>query len=253
MNLCGFLLKNRWKIQGLLGQGSFGSIYSAHDLVTSEEVAIKIEKVQSTSNQPQNGQPVTPQASSLKVEVCALKNLQNCRYVVTYIHSGRQYITYGSENVALNFLVMERLGENLAELRRKNANGVFNLATTMRCGVQMIDCIEEIHKSGFLHRDVKPANFVTGRTRNARGRIFVIDFGLARAYKHEDGNLKPPRSSCGFRGTPRYASINAHNGLELSRRDDLWSIFYVMVEMASGNLPWRRMRDKAVIGKLKEQ
>ncbi|KAG2392846.1 hypothetical protein C9374_009423 [Naegleria lovaniensis] len=261
INLSGLLLKNRWKIQGLLGQGSFGSIYSAHDLVTSDEVAVKVEKVQLTKNSLSpstsnaNGVPPSPpipQTSSLKVEVCALKNLQSCRYVVTYIHSGRQYVNYGTETIALNFLVMERLGENLAELRRKTSSGVFSIATTMRCGVQMIECVEEVHKVGFLHRDIKPANFVTGKSKNAQGRIYLIDFGLARAYKHEDGNLKPPRKDVGFRGTPRYASVNAHNGIELSRRDDLWSVFYVMVEMVGGNLPWRRIRDKPTIGKLKE-
>ena len=261
MNLSGLLLKNRWKIQGLLGSGSFGSIYCANDLVTTEEVAIKVEKTTPNQNTT-NGQQPTP--SSLKVEVCALRNLQDCRYVVTYIHSGRQYLNVpmntatavgasnNFESVTLNFLVMERLGESLAELRRRTQAGTFNMTTTLRCGVQMIDCLQEVHKKGYLHRDVKPANFVIGRSRNTRGRIFLIDFGLARAFKHEDGNLKPARSNVGFRGTPRYASLNAHLGIELGRRDDMWSIFFIMVEMATGNLPWRKLRDKAQIGKLKE-
>jgi len=53
-----------------------------------------------------------------------------------------------------------------------------------------------------------------------------------------------PRPSVGFRGTGRYASLNAHNGIELGRRDDLWSLFYTLVEFLRGKLPWRKEKDR---------
>lgn len=51
---------------------------------------------------------------------------------------------------------MERLGENLAELRKQRPNGTFSLCTSLRLGIQMIEALEGIHKLGFIHRDVKP-------------------------------------------------------------------------------------------------
>jgi tau tubulin kinase len=181
----------------------------------------------------------------LRLEVIALKKLQECPYVVRYIHSGRQ------DN--FNFLVMERLQDNLADLRKRTKTGRFSLATTLKIGIQMIDSFECTHKLGYIHRDVKPSNFVSGRSKSTKGRIFVIDFGLARKYRLPDGSIRPPRKSAGFRGTARYASINSHKSKELGRRDDLWSVLYLLVEFAVGSLPWRKIKDKDRIGELKEK
>jgi tau tubulin kinase len=71
-----------------------------------------------------------------------------CPFVIRYIHSGRQE--------HFNFLIMERLGENLAELRKHCPGGVFSMYTSLRLGLQMIEALEGIHKLGFIHRDVKP-------------------------------------------------------------------------------------------------
>lgn len=113
--------------------------------------------------------------------------------------------------------------------------------------------MEGTHKLGYIHRDVKPSNFVTGRVKQAKSKIYLIDFGLARRYRLPNGEIRPPRKSAGFRGTARYASINSHKSKELGRRDDLWSVFYVLVEFALGSLPWRKIKDKERIGELKEK
>jgi hypothetical protein len=101
---------------------------------------------------------------------------------------------------------------------------------------------------------VKPSNFVIGRGGNT-DRIFIIDFGLARAYKDRlTGEILPPRADIGgFRGTPRYASVYVHREQDLSRRDDLLSLLYILVEFVTGDLPWGSKRDKAVIGRIKER
>lgn len=97
------------------------------------------------------------------------------------------------------------------------------------------------------------SNFVVGRSKSKRDRCFLIDFGLARKYRLQSGEIRPPRKSAGFRGTARYASINSHHSKELGRRDDLWSVFYVLVEFSLGSLPWRKIKDKEHIGELKER
>ncbi|XP_041122486.1 tau-tubulin kinase 2 isoform X3 [Polyodon spathula] len=61
-----------------------------------------------------------------------------------------------------------------------------------------------------------------------------------------------PRPVAGFRGTVRYASVNAHKNKEMGRHDDLWSLFYMLVEFMVGQLPWRKIKDKEQVGKLKD-
>ncbi|XP_064222028.1 tau-tubulin kinase 2 isoform X3 [Aotus nancymaae] len=64
---------------------------------------------------------------------------------------------------------------------------------------------------------------------------------------------KVPRAVAGFRGTVRYASINAHRNREMGRHDDLWSLFYMLVEFVVGQLPWRKIKDKEQVGSIKER
>eukprot|EP01008_Symbiontida_sp_HLA12_P002600 NODE_53_length_1552_cov_125.289713_g50_i0.p1 GENE.NODE_53_length_1552_cov_125.289713_g50_i0~~NODE_53_length_1552_cov_125.289713_g50_i0.p1 ORF type:complete len:465 (+),score=75.45 NODE_53_length_1552_cov_125.289713_g50_i0:210-1397(+) len=173
----------------------------------------------------------------------ALKKLQQCPYVVRYISSGRQD--------EFNFLVMQRLGDNVAELRKKLPGNCFSITCTCQLGVQMLEAIEGCHQLAYIHRDVKPSNFVLGTGSNRR--VYLIDFGLARKYRLQGGDIRPARKAAGFRGTARYASINSHHCKELGRRDDLWSLFYVLVEFQIGQLPWRRIKDKDTIGEIKEK
>jgi tau tubulin kinase len=62
----------------------------------------------------------------------------------------------------------------------------------------------------------------------------LIDFGLARKYVNEDGSHMAARSDASFRGSTAYASVHAHRNEDLSRRDDLWSWFYMLLELVEG-------------------
>jgi len=65
--------------------------------------------------------------------------------------------------------------------------------------------------------------------------------------------VRPPRAAAGFRGTVRYASLNAHKNKEMGRHDDLWSLLYMVVEFVNGALPWRKIKDKEQVGQMKER
>lgn len=89
--------------------------------------------------------------------------------------------------------------------------------------------------------------------KEGRTYLYIIDYGLSRKFVGADGEIKPPRPNAGFRGTARYASIYSHASKELSPRDDLWSVFYLLVEFAVGTLPWTRVRDRDKVGEMKNQ
>jgi len=224
------LIKQRWKVIKKIGAGAFGEIYSGKNIITSELVAIKVERVDSKKQ-------------VLKLEVAVLKKLQACPYVCRFITCGR-FNEY-------NYMIMELLGENISELRRRQPDGKFSLGSSLKLAMQMLKALEAVHDLGYIHRDVKPSNFAMGLGGVKRHMSFLIDFGLARRYILGSGEVRPPRDSTGFRGTARYASINSHLSKDLGRRDDIWSIFYMLIEFVQGQLPWRKLKDKDQIGEMK--
>lgn len=124
----------------------------------------------------------------------------------------------------------------------------------LKLSIQILQSIQDIHISGFLHRDIKPSNFSMGRLPLTSHNVVMLDFGLARQYILPDGNgdIRAPRPVTGFRGTVRYASVNAHMNREMGRHDDLWSAFYMIAEMVTGSLPWRKLKDKDQVGQIKQ-
>jgi serine/threonine protein kinase len=105
----------------------------------------------------------------------------------------------------------------------------------------MLTSIREVHERGFIHRDVKASNFVLCRESRS---IFIVDFGLAK--RHLDQVTKQPlprRRKADFRGTVSFASLNAHNNIDLSRRDDIWSFYFTMLDFLNEKLEWREQRD----------
>nr|CAH7745120.1 unnamed protein product [Callosobruchus chinensis] len=228
----GHVVKERWKVVKKIGGGGFGEIYEGLDLMTREQVALKVE----SARQPKQ---------VLKMEVAVLKKLQGKEHICRFIGCGR--------NDRFNYVVMQLQGRNLAELRRAQPRAAFSLSTTLRLGLQILRAIESIHSVGFLHRDIKPSNFSMGRLPYNCRKVYMLDFGLARQYTTATGEVRAPRAAAGFRGTVRYASINAHKNREMGRHDDLWSLFYMLVEFVNGQLPWRKVKDKEQVGLMKEK
>ncbi|EAN95450.1 putative protein kinase [Trypanosoma cruzi] len=247
----------RWIITGRLGAGSFGETFTAVEETkdcgdgdeedeTTDNLAVS-HKIRTSSSPVEVCIKVEKENKNvLRIEAAALKKMQSCPQVARYLGSGN---TGG-----INFLVMERLGPNLAELRRSTPIGTFSHYTTLRLGISCLRAIRGVHQLGLVHRDIKPSNFVIGLGVTSDPQTcYLIDFGLARRYCRLNGEVRPPRENAGFRGTSRYASLASHRQQELGRVDDIWSLLFMLIEFATGTLPWRKYKEKEEIGRCKEE
>ena len=214
---------NKYIIENKIGKGSFGTVYTAINQETNEKVAVKTEI---NNNKVQVG--------LLESEYLRMNALKG------YIGIPKVY-QFGKVK-GFNILIMELLGKSLGEIFQ-NQNKKFSLKTICVLGVDMIKLIEHVHEKQYLHRDIKPDNFVMGREKY-KDVLYLIDFGLAKRYINSYGQHIPFKSGKSMTGTARYCSIYTHQGIEQSRRDDLESIGYVLLYFLRGNLPWQGIKVK---------
>ena len=207
---------SKYRLKKRIGAGSFGEIYAGENVTTHEEIAIKLE-------------PARTRPPQLLSESKIYKALSGG----TGIPAIKWYGVEGDYNV----LVIELLGKSIEDLfvscQRK-----FSLKTVLMLADQMLARIEYMHDKGYVHRDIKPDNFMMG-IGSQSNMVYIIDFGLSKKYRDSRTQQHIPfREGKPFTGTARYSSINSHLGFEQSRRDDIESIGYILVYFLNGGLPW---------------
>lgn len=206
-----------------IGSGSFGDVYLADSKSLNKQIAIKVEEKR--------------------------KNSRILEEYKIYRRLFRRGMSFGIpqiydiiETPKFNILVMELLGFSLDHVF-SSFEKQFDIATVLKLGIDITHLLESVHNCGYLHRDIKPNNFLIGH--DDKNKLFIMDFGLSKRYTDSSNNhinLKIDRSMV---GTARYASINIHMGLEPSRRDDLESVAYMLIYFLKGALPWQGIKKQA--------
>ena len=207
------VLNDKYKLIEELGEGAFGKIYVGKNINTDEKVAVKLQ---------------TDEGSIL------LRNEARIYNLLRDVKGVPRLKIFGKEN-GINYMVMQLLGKTV--ISNNNLNDVINI------GIQIINIIRDIHNRGVIHRDIKPDNILY--SLNTKEQIYLIDFGLSLCYTDNNGRHISQRNSREIIGSINFISVNIHKGISPSRRDDIISIYYVLVYLIVGDLPWN-------INKMKE-
>jgi len=216
-----------YEIIDLLGKGGMGEVYRARDTRLAREVAVKVLPAALSAN--------SDLRARLEREARTISSLNHPHICVLH--------DVGREG-DIDFLVMEYIeGQTLAD--RIEEKGPLPPGETLKIGAQIADALDQAHRAGVIHRDLKPGNVMLTRT-GAK----LMDFGLARV-----ADLKTPEGQSGVTiaqlsqsptfaqpltaegaivGTFQYMSPEQLEGKNVDERSDLWALGCVLYEMATG-------------------
>lgn len=218
------LIAKKYELIERLNEGQFGLIVKGKNIRTGEYVAIKIEEINSN-------------IKTLKMEAKIYQYLGNL--------DGFPHLKWYGTNNKLNYLVIDLLVYSLSDLIKKY--GKLSLELTLLIGIQMFERIEQLHKKYLIHRDIKPNNFMI-----KSNKVYLIDFGMCKCYEKDGQHIKVNKLTKMI-GTPNFVSLNVHNGIEPSRRDDIESIIYILLYLLNGNVEWNNKENIQDIKKIKNE
>jgi serine/threonine protein kinase len=207
------LIKKKYKILEKIGEGKFGAVYKGKNIKSEEPVAIKLEHKSNA-------------VKILRTETTILNYLykNGCKFIPLvhwfgiFLESPTLVMTYYEQS-------LESYIEKTSSIPLEQKEKIFQV---------ILNIIESIHEQYVIHRDIKPQNFMMKGTE-----LFLIDFGMATMYVNsEKVHVPEKKDKPDLIGTPRFMSINIHNGWEPSRRDDVISACYIYMYMFFGSLPW---------------
>ena len=205
--MIGNIIGSNFKIISKLGEGGMGAVYKGVDMMTEREVAIKALRPELAS-QPEVAERFRSEAVTL-----AKLNHPNIATLYNFFRQGDEY-----------YMVLEFVrGETLDTLISQHGAMPVEQAVPLFCKV--LEGIDHAHEEGIVHRDIKPANMML----TARGRLKVLDFGIARIL----GTARMTKAGH-LIGTIEYMAPEQVKGLETDARSDIYSLGMLLYEMLTG-------------------
>jgi serine/threonine protein kinase len=209
-----------YEISAQIGRGGMGEVYQAKDTKLGRDVAIKVL--------PEEFALDTDRVARFQREAKLLASLNHPNIAAVY---GLE------ESDGTHFLVMELIEGNT--LRDRIKSGPIPVEEALKLALQMAEALEAAHENGVIHRDLKPANIKV----TPDGKVKILDFGLAKAYAGDQGNVSladsPTISAAATRqgvilGTAAYMSPEQAKGKTVDKRADIWAFGVVLFEMLTG-------------------
>ena len=207
-----------FQIEGVLGGGSFGTVYRGRQLGLDRPVAIKV-----------------PTAEISADPVMAKRFAREARSAARITHPGVVAIyAVGELGDGRPYLAMQLIdGEPLDRILE---TGPVAPVRALRIARLVASALSETHAADVVHRDLKPTNIVWRRDRNGDDRITLVDFGIAVC---KPGNADATRlTSGGLIGTPHYMSPEQAHGESVDHRADLYALGCILFELVTGHVPF---------------
>jgi TolB-like protein/predicted Ser/Thr protein kinase len=215
----GTTFAGRYEIVEELGRGGMGIVYKAHDTKLKRGVALKFL--------PQELTHISELKERFMREAQAAAALDHPNICTVYEFDETEEKTF----ISMAYIEGQ-------SLKKKIEQGPLELAEAIRIAIQTAEGLQEAHKKGVVHRDIKSANIMV----DERGQAKIMDFGLARM---SGGTLLTQEGMA--MGTIAYMSPEQARGEEVDRRSDIWSFGVVLYEMFSGQLPFKGDHEQAVV------
>lgn len=209
------LINHKYNIIEKIGNGEFGAVYRGRNIRTDEVVAVKVEPISS-------GLKLLKNESRIYQHLSGIQGIPNVKW-------------FGKDEN--NYYMVMNFYEKTMESR-------FSLDEVKKIGNKMISILRSIHMQGFVHRDVKPDNFIITIER----QVYLIDFGLCKTFSFDNVERKTE----GRIGSLNYMSRRAHKRMEIQPNDDIESLGYSLFYLLTGSLPWENESDPEKIMERKE-